>query len=162
MDMAPSLAHTFALPQAVRPRMANTGEIASMHRQNGFTLMELMIVVAIVGIIAGLAYPSYLKSMQKGRRVDGKTALVQASQALERCYSTYGLYNSANCAEYNAITAGTVVTQQGYYTITAPTLNGTAYTLQAAAKSTGPQASDTTCTPLTLSNTGAQGPSGCW
>jgi type IV pilus assembly protein PilE len=132
-----------------------------MHRQNGFTLMELMIVVAIVGIIAGLAYPSYLKSMQKGRRVDGKTALVQASQALERCYSTYGLYNSANCAEYSNLNSNLVVTPQGYYTITS-SVNGPGYTLTATAKSTGPQASDTTCSPLTLSSTGAQGPSGCW
>jgi type IV pilus assembly protein PilE len=72
------------------------------------------------------------------------------------------LYNSANCPEYSALTASTVVTQQGYYTISSTTLNGTNYVLTATAKSTGPQASDTSCSPLTLNNTGAQGPSGCW
>jgi type IV pilus assembly protein PilE len=139
-----------------------------MRRQNGFTLMELMIVVAIVGIIAGLAYPSYLKSMQKGRRVDGKQALVQASQALERCYSSYGLYNSANCSEYSALTGATpIVSVQGYYTITG-TVTGPTYTVTATANTTttsttkAAQATDTGCTALTISNTGAQGPSGCW
>lgn len=125
-----------------------------MRQQKGFTLIELMVTVAIVGIIAGIAYPSYLKSMQKGRRADAKGALTQASQALERCYSTYGVYNSSNCAEVSALTTG-FKSPKSYYTLSA-TETGTSYTVSATAVSGGPQANDTGCTVMNLSGTGVQ------
>lgn len=125
-----------------------------MRQQKGFTLIELMVTVAIIGIIAGIAYPSYLKSMQKGRRADAKGAITQASQALERCYSTYGTYNSANCPEVSALTAG-FTSPKGYYTLSA-TENGTSYTVSATAVSGGLQAKDTGCTVMNLSSTGLQ------
>lgn len=127
-----------------------------MSRQKGFTLMELMVVVAIIGIIAAVAYPSFIKAGYKGRRAEGKAALNLAAQTLERCYANYGLYNSGNCAEVTTLTAGTPSTPEQYYTITG-NLTGTSYVIAATASSTGPQAKDTGCTILTLSSTGQQG-----
>ena len=125
-----------------------------MRRQKGFTLIELMVTVAIIGIIAGIAYPSYLKSMQKGRRADAKAAITQASQALERCYSTYGVYNSGSCPEVSALTTG-FQSSKGYYTVSG-TETGTNYTVSATAVSSGPQAKDTGCTVMSLKDSGTQ------
>ena len=60
--------------------------------QEGFTLIELMIVAAIIAVLALIAYPSYQDSVRKGRRGDAKSNLVQIAQALERCYTANGSY----------------------------------------------------------------------
>lgn len=60
-----------------------------MNRENmrGFTLMELMVVVAVVGILASLAYPSYQEAVRKTKRAEGRAALMQLMQQEERFYS---------------------------------------------------------------------------
>ena len=56
-------------------------------RATGFTLVELMIVVAIVGILAAIAYPSYVDSVRKGKRADGRAALTSLLQQQERYFT---------------------------------------------------------------------------
>ena len=69
-----------------------------LKRQRGFTLMEVMITVAIIGILAAIAFPSYQDSMRKSRRTDGKNALSQAAANMERYYSeNNGYCTTANC-----------------------------------------------------------------
>jgi len=63
------------------------------HRNGGFTLTELLIAVAIVGILAAVAYPSYLEQIRKTRRADAEAVLMQAAQFMERIYSESGCYN---------------------------------------------------------------------
>lgn len=61
----------------------------------GFTLIEVLIVTAIVAILATIAYPSYTDSVDRSRRADAKAALLQNAQILERCYTRENTY--ANC-----------------------------------------------------------------
>lgn len=61
-------------------------------RSSGFTLIEVMIVVAIVAILAAIAYPAYTDQMRKTRRADAKAALMELSQGAERFYTQNGTY----------------------------------------------------------------------
>ena len=70
--------------------------------QGGFTLIELMIAVAIVGILVRLAYPAYTKSVMKSRRADAKTALLDLAAREERYLATANSYtNTATALGYN-------------------------------------------------------------
>ena len=61
-------------------------------RQHGFTLIEVMITVAIIGILAAIAYPSYTSQIAKGRRAECRSGLLQSMQQQERYYSQYNAY----------------------------------------------------------------------
>jgi type IV pilus assembly protein PilE len=122
----------------------------------GFTLIELMITVAIIGILTSIAYPSYQDSIMKSRRVDAQGALMGFANAMERNYTVNNTYPAAGTA--------------GIYAATSPVNGGTAYyNLSIDASSTastyllnatpivgGAQATDK-CGTLTLDEKGARG-----
>ena len=128
------------------------------NRSRGFTLIELMIVVAIVALLAAIAVPSYARYVEKARRADAKSALLDAAQRLERCYTQNNTYVGCPVA--------TGLTGDGFYTIAAPTQEANAFTLTAAPA--GPQVNDTRCGTLTLNSDGSRVASGslgtdrCW
>jgi type IV pilus assembly protein PilE len=134
----------------------------------GFTLMELLTVVVIVGILAAIAFPSYNSYIYRSRRTDGKVALMNLANYMESYYSENNTYATATLTIGASVgTLGVSNTSpEGYYTLTIPTQTATAYTLTATP--TGAQAGDTTCTTLTLTNTNVKGatPAGneatCW
>ncbi|WP_066961788.1 type IV pilin protein [Microbulbifer sp. Q7] len=138
-----------------------------MKKQKGFTLIELMIVVAIIGIIAGIAYPSYMESVRKSNRADAKATLNDVAQRLQRCFTTYNAYNNANCGVANSLSGGgSIQSAEGMYSVTA-VLGATTYALTAQPVAGTSQAADTKCGSLTLSNTGVRNASGsygaaCW
>jgi type IV pilus assembly protein PilE len=131
-----------------------------MKKNKGFTLIELMIVVAIIGILAAIAYPSYMDSVRKSNRSDGKAILSDTAQRLERCYTTFSAYNHESCSVADELGAE-ITSSEGYYTVEATTLTATTYELTATAAK-APQTADTGCDELTLNNVGVRGPAACW
>lgn len=135
--------------------------------QSGFTLIELMIVVAIVGILAAIAYPSYQDSVRKSNRADAKAALNDAAQRLQRCFTSYSKFNHDSCAVEDDLTGAGLNSPEGFYMITG-VVNTTDFTLTASPQ--GAQANDSKCMNFTLTNTGIRGVSGgatesadyCW
>jgi len=113
-------------------------------RAGGFTLIELMVGMAIVAILGTMALSSYRSQVMKGHRSDAMTSLSSMSQSLERCYAQNFVYTG--CA---AVTAGSVSTQNGYYQVTT-TLTATTYSLTAAP--TGAQVNDKTCSQFIVTN----------
>jgi type IV pilus assembly protein PilE len=134
----------------------------STKRTGGFTLIEMMIVVAIVGIISAIAFPSYQYHMQKTRRASATACLSEMANAMERAYTTAMQYPST------LPTLGCTTDNSAYYTLTLVTASSstTAYVIQA--EPTGPQVKDTKCATLTLDNRGVKTESGtdtvanCW
>lgn len=124
-------------------------------KKNGFTLVELMIAVAIVGILAAIAIPSYSAYVRRANRSDATRSMTLTAQALERCYSQNFNYAVATCPILGTSPAPS---SQGYYTITITVNAGPpqTYTLTAV-PAVAPQTADTTCTQFTLTSTGVQG-----
>ncbi|WP_277222809.1 type IV pilin protein [Pseudomonas indica] len=122
-------------------------------RQNAFTLIELMIVVAVIGILAAIAYPSYQEHVRKARRADAQTALMESAQHMERYFTAKGTYLNATLpySESPKDGSGTKFYDLRFAT-GSPT--ATAYVIQAAPKNG--MANDK-CGTLTLSNTGLKG-----
>ena len=118
--------------------------------QTGFTLTELMVTVAIVGILATVAMPSYQAYIQKSRRAEAASALMQNAQFLERNYTDVGRYDidSAGTAIVLPITVSPT-TGTTLYNVTATTLARTSYTLTAT-----PVTADPDCGALSLNQLG--------
>ena len=96
-------------------------------RPNGFTLIELMITVAVVGILTAIALPSYQSYVERSRRADGRAALLRAAQWMERAASVRGQYPTL--AQFNA--AGLGVSEGKHFTVAASNLTNTTFTLTA-------------------------------
>ncbi|WP_166216478.1 type IV pilin protein [Pseudomonas atagonensis] len=116
-----------------------------MRRFNrGFTLIEIMIVVAIIGIIITIAAPSLTEYVKKGRRAEVVSLLSEQAQTLERFYTKNNLYTGIT-----GLSAGT-----DYYTIT-PTITDQTFLLTATRKTGSAMATDK-CGDFTLTNTGVR------
>lgn len=129
-----------------------------IHRKKGFTLLELMIVVAVVAILSAIAYPAYQKYVLRSKRGEAKAALVELAQYMERNYTESNAYNKLGSGA--AFTAASLpysqVPKSGTvnYNITFDTLTASAFTLKATP--TGGQTADE-CGSLTVNQLGQNG-----
>jgi type IV pilus assembly protein PilE len=87
----------------------------------GMTLIELMVVLAVVGILASVALPTYREHVASSRRAEAKAALLEVAQAMERVYSERSSYLSAKLgtksASSDVLVASSTTTRSGYYTL---------------------------------------------
>lgn len=131
-------------------------------RNRGFSLIEVLITVVIVGILAAIALPAYKNQIQKTRRSDAKSALVGAADQMERYFTERGTYATATLGSGGIYPS---TTQNGYYTLSFAGLSATSYTLRATPA--GAQVGDP-CGNLTYDYQGNKGRTGtlpmdqCW
>jgi len=138
-----------------------------VNSSQGFTLIEIMITVAIIGILAAIALPSYQNYVLQAGRAEGQAALLDASARQEQFY----LGNKTYATTIAAIN-GIVTTESGRYTITVDAATGTCliltcYALTATPVASSAQAADTKCTTLTFNSNNTRGATGsatdeCW
>lgn len=116
-------------------------------RMRGFTLIELMIVVAVIALLAAVALPAYFDSIRKSRRADAINMMSQVAQAQERWRANNPTYSNdfgTSLLNVHTTTASSVNTlTEPYYLISVPTNTATNYTVRAVARSS--QTSDTKC-----------------
>ena len=129
--------------------VTNAARPGRRHRPSrGFTLIELMIVVAVAGVLSSVAYPSFQSQVQKARRADALLSLMQVQMAQERWRSNSAAYGSLGDIGVAGTSTG------GHYTLQVLTHTPARYAVLATA--TGTQARDSNCRHLVLSVDGAQ------
>ena len=111
-------------------------------KQTGFTLIEAVVVIAILGIIATIAWPLFEAQSDRSRRTDGIGGLITAANEMEKCYSDSATYTGCTIA---------ATSPKGFYNITS-VINADDYTLTAA-----PITADPDCKTLTLNHLGVKG-----
>tara|TARA_R110000824_G_scaffold396888_1_gene599001 strand:- start:27892 stop:28317 length:426 start_codon:yes stop_codon:yes gene_type:complete len=119
----------------------------SHNGQRGFTLIELMIVLVIIGIVASIAYPSYTRYVQKSVRTDAHAGLMQAASQLERCYTSTYSYSDCAISEFSP---------ENNYEIE-ESISGSGYLLTASTTQNDGCEGD-----ITLSSSGERLPNDCW
>lgn len=123
-------------------------------KHKGLNLVELMIVIAIVGILASIGYPLYTDQMQRTRRADGKAMLMEVMEAQERFYSANNTYTTT--LPSLGYTAATVPSEEGFYGLSAAACGAIALTqcinLTATPSAGGPQVTDGNMTLDSMNN----------
>jgi type IV pilus assembly protein PilE len=122
-----------------------------MTREQGFSLIELMVVVAIIAVLAAVAVPAYGRYGYRARRADGQALLLHIASAQERYYATYNKFGELTDLGLQ----NPALSEKGYYQVTLRGLSSSAYTADAAPN--GVQAKDA-CGTLSISSAGAKTP----
>lgn len=130
-------------------------------RARGFTLIELMIAVAVLAIIIGIAIPSFTQYVLEAGRSDAKNALMQGAQAMERCYTRFSVYNDGQCTATGPEADGGIDGSESENEKYEVTITGIGEnTFELTATPIGGQLKDADCTSFSLTHTGQKGANG--
>lgn len=120
----------------------------------GVTLLELMIVIAIVALLASIAVPSYRNYVLRAQRSDATAALLRIAAAQEKFYLQNNTYTAA--LDNTGLNIGTA-SEHGWYNLSVTAANTTGFSAQATAPAASAQYRDTDCRTFTITETGARG-----
>ena len=131
--------------------------------QRGFTLVELLIVVTIIGILSYIAVGSFGQGAIKANRTDARSTLLRTASTLEKCKAVYGTYDNENCSIDDG---DTIDSPEGLYRISVDSTPRT-FDLTAEPVASKAQANDDDCRSLSLNHQGKQTATGddtsqCW
>lgn len=116
----------------------------------GFTLIELIIVIAIVSILVTIAVPSYTEFVKQSRRDDGRHLLMLNAQRLQRCFTLEGVYNGSCITRTDS--------EENYYTLSASSqITAASFNLIVQPVAGSSQATDNDCATFRYDNTGSRG-----
>ncbi len=121
----------------------------------GFTLIELMIVVAVLGILAAVAYPSYDESIRRGRRSDAQSGVLMSAQFMERYFTTNATYVGANLPSSLQTSPESASATGKFYDIQLSNVAANTYTVTAVRSPSRPQSTDK-CGDFSVNQTGAK------
>ena len=132
-----------------------------MNKATGFTMIELMIVVVIVGILLAISVPAYQGYVLRSHRTDGHSSLLDIAARQERYVAQRNTYTKEIVADLNMASANS---REGYYTlevkVDACADIAICYIIEASAA--GSQANDTGCTLISYNSVGTKSPADCW
>lgn len=136
-------------------------------QQSGFSLIELMIVIVILGVLMAIAIPNYNGYLERTRRTDARGALLEIASAQERIYFERNQYTSAIADVWNYQEDGVSVSNEGHYVLSVALTDDDTNRFTATATAQNKQTGDADCATFTIDETGLKAAtgddsSGCW
>ena len=136
-------------------------------QQSGFSLIELMIVIVVLGLLLGIAIPNYNGYLERTRRSDARGALLEIAAAQERIYFERNQYTSAIADVWSYQEDGASVSNEGYYALSVVLTDDDTNRFTATATAQGKQSGDDDCDTFTIDETGLKAATGddadgCW